>query len=225
MPICPGCGARLAPAEGPACLSHGPMPAEIADATLTVLEAADGPLSIKAVQERLAAIGVEAKVPSLSSILARDKRFCWARKGRYGLFRHGLVPGVRSLEDLVLVALVAVGGRYPSFDLAEVIESAGYGEADSVLLAIRRADPERMSEVLGRVSVPDLAMARRDVDHLMLDGSREWSSQQVLRMILDFPPYLTWPVDDVLKEWRRRMRPKRPAKRSFDATQVARPPR
>jgi hypothetical protein len=44
---------------------------------------------------------------SLSVALSQDKRFCWAGRGLYGLARHRLIPGVRTLAEAAYVALLA----------------------------------------------------------------------------------------------------------------------
>jgi hypothetical protein len=41
--------------------------------------------------------------------LSPDRRFCWAGKGLYGLYRHGPLPGPRNLEEVARVVLVAAG--------------------------------------------------------------------------------------------------------------------
>jgi hypothetical protein len=39
--------------------------------------------------------------------LSQDKRFCWGGRALYGLARHGLIPGARSLAEAAYAVLLA----------------------------------------------------------------------------------------------------------------------
>ena len=41
--------------------------------------------------------------------LAPDPRFCWSGPGTYGLYRHGILPGPRNLEEVARLVLTAAG--------------------------------------------------------------------------------------------------------------------
>ena len=44
---------------------------------------------------------------SINVLLSQDRRFCWAGSGLYGLTRHGLIPGARSLAEAAYAILLA----------------------------------------------------------------------------------------------------------------------
>jgi hypothetical protein len=45
--------------------------------------------------------------PTANAVLSPDRRFCWAGKGMYALYRHGPLPGPRNLEEASRLILVA----------------------------------------------------------------------------------------------------------------------
>jgi hypothetical protein len=59
-------------------------------------------------------------------MLASDPRFCWAGKGIYGLYRHGLLPGPRNLEQVARVVLVAAGRPLTCEVLDYCLKRMGY---------------------------------------------------------------------------------------------------
>jgi hypothetical protein len=53
--------------------------------------------------------GAHMSTPTANAVLSPDPRFCWAGKGVYGLYRHGPLPGPRTLEQAARIVLVAAG--------------------------------------------------------------------------------------------------------------------
>ena len=43
------------------------------------------------------------------STISPDPRFCWAGSGTYGLYRHGVLPGPRNLEEAARLVLMSAG--------------------------------------------------------------------------------------------------------------------
>ena len=71
-----------------------------------VLEASEKPLSLydihRGVQREF---GWAPERNSLNATVTGDPRSCWAGRGLYGLWRHGLVPGPRKLVDVARLVL------------------------------------------------------------------------------------------------------------------------
>lgn len=90
------------------------------------LEGAPGPISIYDIERFLVAeFGWAPARASLNATVAQDRRCCWAGRGIYGLWRHGVCPGPRRLLDVVSVVLDA----RPSTSMLElpfVLRHIGY---------------------------------------------------------------------------------------------------
>ena len=70
--------------------------------------------------------GCSVKANAATTVLATDPRFCWGGPGIYGLYRHGLIPGPRSLEQAARVVLVAAGHSLPHELLDYCLKQMGY---------------------------------------------------------------------------------------------------
>jgi hypothetical protein len=55
-----------------------------------------------------------------------DPRFCWAGQGTYGLYRHGPLPGPRSLEPAARIVLTAAGGPMTMEAIDYCLKAIGY---------------------------------------------------------------------------------------------------
>lgn len=125
---CVTCGDELAPAEAPECLGCGfRLRTTIGHRALAVLEQADGPLSywdIQRIMERRE--GFASAAGSLLVYLSRDLRVCWAGRGMYGLYRHGLVPNVRGLGQAAEAHLLAAPDALTTEQLHFVMQHQGY---------------------------------------------------------------------------------------------------
>lgn len=127
---CQSCQSALGPWEEAACLSCRAHPSRWFSNTLSalwVLEKARRPLSVYDV-ERGVRRELEKKVlrASLNVSLADDPRFCWAGKGIYGLFRHGLVPGARNLATVAKALLYSWDSSMDVEELGFVMRLMGY---------------------------------------------------------------------------------------------------
>src|SRR5438477_118351 len=95
---CRRCEAELGPWEGRMCLKcsspgHTGRRLSLADLALIALERADAPLSVYDISRTIQRdSGTQVHRGSLMVNLSDDRRFCWAGKGLYGLYRHRLFP-------------------------------------------------------------------------------------------------------------------------------------
>jgi hypothetical protein len=143
---CPICGAELGPWEWRACLSCAikkPTANELtnADAAAWVLERESGARTVYDISRAIAReLHRSVALNSLNVALASDRRFCWAGKGAYGLYRHGLFPGPRGLADVARLFLYAAGDPIPLPHLAFCMKHAGYRFRDISLGAALSRD-------------------------------------------------------------------------------------
>lgn len=125
---CTVCQAELAPAEASTC--HGcseRRSTTIGDRALAVLEESDGPLSYWDIQRLIdRRHGWTPAAGSLLVYLSRDLRICWAGRGMYGLYRHGLIPNVRGLGPTAEAHLLAAPGPLAPEELHFVLQHQGY---------------------------------------------------------------------------------------------------
>lgn len=127
--ICVACRAELGPWEGRRCLSCGSCESSRltnADAALLVLERTALPLTVYDIGRGIARdCRREVAIASLNVALAVDRRFCWAGRGLYGLYRHGVYPGPRNFAGVARLFLLATEPQ--SLDaLRFVMRQAGY---------------------------------------------------------------------------------------------------
>src|SRR5207244_4068903 len=84
--------------------------------------------------------GYDVHNGSLLVWLGQDSRTCWGGKGIYGLYRHGLLPGVRDLGSAAAVFLYVTGLALDYREVWFVLRHAGYrSEEVSIYYALRRA--------------------------------------------------------------------------------------
>jgi hypothetical protein len=111
MNKCRGCKAEIGPTEARECPTHRRKEGSHlthADMAVVVLELADGPLHLYDVHRGiLREFGWAPRRVSLNTTVALDRRCCWAGRGLYGLWRHGLIPGPRRLVDVARIVLHA----------------------------------------------------------------------------------------------------------------------
>jgi len=63
---------------------------------------------------------------SINVALSKDKRFCWGGRGLYGLHRHGLIPGARSLAEAAYAILMAAPRELHVGEVDFVLEQLNY---------------------------------------------------------------------------------------------------
>jgi hypothetical protein len=143
---CPYCGAELAPTEDPkGCLScRGASLRTNPDRVVAVLERADVPLAHWDVKRLVDSNGHRpVNRGSLLVWLATDQRACWGGPGIYGLYRHGLLPGVRDLGSAAAVFIHAAETDLSQDEARFVLQHVGYRfQSSSIYLALRRVEEE-----------------------------------------------------------------------------------
>src|SRR5262245_59007788 len=105
---CGRCGARFAPWEKWRCSCDGPMRTSAAELLYATACVATAPMHVRdfvRIVER--DYGCVLRESVANAILAPDLRFCWAGKGLYCLYRHGPLPGPRTLEAAARLVLYA----------------------------------------------------------------------------------------------------------------------
>lgn len=140
---CSNCGALLGPAENPLGLTcRGGGSGSNRDDVIEVLEQSKIPLphwDIKRILDRDR--GYPVHNGSLLVWLGQDGRACWGGKGIYGLYRHGLLPGVRDLGAAAAVYLYVTDLALDYREVWFVMKQAGYrSEEVSIYYALRRAE-------------------------------------------------------------------------------------
>lgn len=148
MRTCDTCEAELGPWENGTCpvfrrQRRPSAPLNNADAAVLVLEGSDVPLSVYDIQRGITReLGQTVNRGSLNVSLANDMRFCWAGRGIYGLFRHGLVPGPRNLAGIGRFFIHSHGSAITLADLEFVMKYAGYNFTRSSLTRALTDDPD-----------------------------------------------------------------------------------
>jgi hypothetical protein len=75
---------------------------------------------------------------SINVALSSDKRFCWGGRALYGLARHGLIPGARSLAEAAYTVLLAAPRQLHVEEVDFVLEQVNYRfNPDSLLHHLR----------------------------------------------------------------------------------------
>lgn len=63
---------------------------------------------------------------SINVALSQDNRFCWGGRALYGLARHGLIPGTRSLAEAAYAVLLAAPRELHVEEVDFVLEQLNY---------------------------------------------------------------------------------------------------
>jgi hypothetical protein len=75
---------------------------------------------------------------SINVALSQDKRFCWGGRALYGLARHRLIPGARSLAEAAYAVLLATPRQLHVEEVDFVLEQINYRfNPDSLLHHLR----------------------------------------------------------------------------------------
>ena len=147
MRSCDACKAELGPWESGTCpvLRRTRRPSEImsnADAAVLVLEGSEVPLTVYDIERGIGReLGKTVNRASLNVSLANDTRFCWAGRGIYGLFRHGLIPGPRNLAGIGRFFIYSHGSAITLAGLEFAMKYAGYRFTSASLTRALADDP------------------------------------------------------------------------------------
>lgn len=194
--LCPICGTELGPGENRAgCLTCRALPlSSHQDRIVAVLERSTVALAywdIRRVMESDSYAHVHSG--SLLVWLATDPRTCWGGPGLYGLYRHGILPGVRDLGSAVAV-LIHAADAVVSHDQARfLLQHVGYRfRSVSINSALRRAEAQGLlisepgfgAELLWmpneRRSVgPVLGLRKRDDVDAVLDRAARQAAEAI----------------------------------------------
>jgi hypothetical protein len=200
---CNRCSAQLGPWENDRCLKctggrRDNRCLSIADLGVLVLEREEAPLSaydIRRVIHR--EMDEEVSAGSMLVSLSVDLRFCWAGKGVYGLFRHGIAPGPRSLSGVACLFLFANEEPMEPERLAFGLKYCGYRfQVPSLVSALCRTRIIQWPEYT-RCTVPSSNATRRQLRRLRLVPKRT-----------SFEGVLEWCralLDDADEEYKRRL--------------------
>ena len=100
---------------------------DVPDLAVHVLEQSETPLTIYDITRSIRRdLGIDVNQGTLQGGVSVDRRFCWAGRGLYGLYRHGLIPGPRSLGGIARMFLYSHGGPLNHASLEFVMKYAGY---------------------------------------------------------------------------------------------------
>ena len=145
MHTCNSCGASMSPWEAENCLIcklKDPQWLSNADAAVFVLEKEQHPVTtydvVRGIQREF---GWKIPKAYLAVALSTDCRCCWAGRSMYGLYRHGLFPGPRTLSDVARLFLYSHVGPMRTELVAFAMQYAGYRFQQASLNNALRYDP------------------------------------------------------------------------------------
>lgn len=124
---CGNCGSALGAWEFDRCGCRGPIGQSQADILYTVACSVAVPVRVRDLA-RLAQLDYGRRIAEASAkvAVAGDRRFCWAGAGVYGLYRHGPLPGPRTLEDASRLILAAADRPLTAAALDYCLKGFGY---------------------------------------------------------------------------------------------------
>ena len=145
MHTCDSCGAAMSAWETTRCLSCK-LPKRRAysnaDAAVFVLEKERYPVTtydiVRGIQREF---GRKVSKASLTVALAADRRCCWAGRSTYGLFRHGVFPGPRTLSGVAKLFLYSWAKPIRLEHVAFAMRYTGYRFQQASLCTALRYDP------------------------------------------------------------------------------------
>ena len=145
MHACGICGALVSPWECSTCLSctvQKPRWLSNADAAVFVLEKERHPVTTYDVVRGIRReFGWTIPMGSMTGAMSSDRRFCWAGRSTYGLYRHGVFPGPRNLSGVAKLFLYSHRGPMRTEILAFAMQYAGYRFQQASLDSALRYDP------------------------------------------------------------------------------------
>jgi hypothetical protein len=127
--LCPRCASALGPWEDPAgCQTCNDLVGwSTTDRAVALLETASTPLAYWDVKRALDRDwAADHRPATVSQVLADDLRACWGGRGIYGLYRHGLLPGVRDLGRTAAVYVHTSGRQLTIDEITFIMRHVGY---------------------------------------------------------------------------------------------------
>ena len=127
--LCPHCASALGPWEDSAgCQTcNDTVGWSTTDRAIALLETTSAPLAYWDVKRSLDQEWTADHRPAtVNQVLADDFRACWAGRGIYGLYRHGLLPGVRELGRTAAVFIHASDRQLTLDEVTFIMRHAGY---------------------------------------------------------------------------------------------------
>jgi hypothetical protein len=111
--ICKHCETQRGPWEDESCpvlRAEQGWQLNVPDLAVYVLEQSETPLTIYDIKRSIRRdFGIDVNQNTLQVHISADLRFCWAGRSLYGLYRHGLIPGPRSLAGIARMFLYSHG--------------------------------------------------------------------------------------------------------------------
>ena len=145
MHACISCGASMSPWEAEKCLTcklQDPQWLSNSDAAVFVLEKEQHPVTTYDVVRGIRReFGWKIPKASLAVALSTDRRCCWAGRSMYGLYRHGLFPGPRTLSGVARLFLYSHVEPMRTELVAFAMQYAGYRFQQASLNNALRYDP------------------------------------------------------------------------------------
>lgn len=163
-----------------------PSHATIGDLGVLVLEREERPLkAYDIVRSIRREFDLEVSESSLNVYLSKDRRFCWGGKGIYGLYRHRLFPGPRSIGDAALLFLYASREAMKPEVLAYVMKSEGYRFQNLSLTQSLGRHPEIAWTTFGQCTIRSARSAERHLEDIDVAPTPA-SFQDVINRCHDF---------------------------------------
>src|SRR5262249_50312988 len=98
----------------------------VSDRAIATLERAKLPLYRWDICRELGREGHSVNESTMGTSLADDMRACWAGPGLYGLYRHGLLPGIRDIGAAAATYIHASDRSLRVDEVRFVLHHAGY---------------------------------------------------------------------------------------------------
>ncbi len=171
-PRCGTCNAVLSPWEpldGCACV--GPKRRSHAEVLYAIAASTGGPLRVRDFVRLADAQFSHVISVSSAHVTLMDHRFCWAGQGLYSLYRHGPLPGPRSLEPAARMVLTAAAAPMTLDAVDYCLRQLGY-----------RYNPLSLRQAVNRSTV-----IRWRIDGLY-DHPRGEAAERQLRQIVPIVP-------------------------------------
>ena len=166
------CKADLSSWEGKSCIScfmgtRWARQFSNTECALQILEAENEPISVYDVYRGIGReFGGQPSENSIRVSLATDRRFCWAGRSMYGLYRHKLLPGPRNLAGVAKFLLYAAGVPINIHFLSFLMKFLGYRFHEQSLRNALAFDVDIARPDNGDYSIDDSDQTARTLNRL-----------------------------------------------------------